>query len=104
MLLVTTFTVHGHELEELGLVRGNTVQSVHLGKDIMASFKTLVGGELKGYNEMTTNARELATQRMVQSAEELGADAIVGVRYASGAITEGSAEFLCYGTAVKYVS
>ncbi|MGL4549443.1 YbjQ family protein [Eubacterium aggregans] len=87
----------------MGLVLGNTVQTVHLGKDFMAGLKTLVGGEAKGYNEMMTNARELATQRMITEAEALGADAIVGVRYSSDAIMENAAEILAYGTAVKFV-
>lgn len=79
MLMVTKNEITGKKCQEIGLVLGNTVQTVHLGKDFMAGLKTLVGGEVKGYNEMMTNARELATQRMITEAEALGADAIVGV-------------------------
>ncbi|MBS6161229.1 MAG: YbjQ family protein, partial [Firmicutes bacterium] len=80
MLILTTDCVPGKEIEALGLVEGNTIQSVHLGKDIMNSFKTLVGGELTSYNEMMNSARSLATGRMIEQAQALGADAIVCVR------------------------
>ena len=102
MLMVTTDYVAGKELEMLGLVKGSTIQSKHLGSDISQSFKTLVGGELKSYNEMMNTARALATKRMVQEAEELGADAIIGIRYASAAVMQGAAEVMAYGTAVRY--
>ena len=104
MLLVTTETVSGKQLETLGLVRGSTIRSKHIGKDIGASFKTLVGGELKGYTEMMNEARAIATKRMVAEAEELGADAIVNIRYASSAVMQGAAEVIAYGTAVKFVN
>ena len=84
------------------LVEGNTIQSVHLGKDIMNSFKTLVGGELTSYNEMMNSARSLATGRMIEQAQALGADAIVCVRYSSASVTQGAAEIMAYGTAVKF--
>jgi len=102
MLIVNTDYIAGKELEMLGLVKGSTIQSKHLGKDISQGFKTLVGGELKSYNEMMNEARALATKRMVQEAEELGADAIVCVRYASAAVMQGAAEVMAYGTAVKF--
>ena len=102
MVLVNTDYISGKELEMLGLVKGSTIQSKHIGKDISQGFKTLVGGELKAYNDMMNEARELATNRMVQEAEHLGADAIVNVRYASSAIMQGAAEVMAYGTAVKY--
>ena len=102
MILVNTDYIAGKELEMLGLVKGSTIQTKHLGKDITQSFKTLVGGELSAYNEMMNDARALATKRMVQEAEALGADAIVGVRYASAAVMQGAAEVMAYGTAVKY--
>lgn len=102
MLIVTTEYISGKELEMLGLVKGSTIQTKHLGKDITQSFKTLVGGELSAYNEMMNDARALATKRMVQEAETLGADAIVGVHYASAAVMQGAAEVMAYGTAVKY--
>ena len=102
MLIVTTEYISGKELEMLGLVKGTTIQTKHLGKDITQSFKTLVGGELGAYTEMMNDARALATKRMVQEAEALGADAIVGVRYGSAAVMQGAAEVFAYGTAVKF--
>ncbi|MBQ4129219.1 MAG: YbjQ family protein [Ruminococcus sp.] len=103
MILVNTDYITGKNFEMLGLVRGSTIQSKHLGKDIAQSFKTLVGGELKAYNEMMNEARALATKRMVQEAEALGADAVVNIRYASAAVMQGAAEVIAYGTAVKFV-
>ncbi len=103
MILVNTDYISGKELEMLSLVKGSTIQSKHLGKDIMQGFKTLVGGELKAYTEMMNEARALATKRMVEEAESLGADAIVNIRYASSAVMEGAAEVMAYGTAVRFV-
>lgn len=102
MLLVNTDYISGKELVMLGLVKGSTIQSKNIGKDIGQSFKTIIGGELKSYNEMMNEARELATSRMVEDAERLGADAIVNVRYASAAVMQGAAEVMAYGTAVKF--
>ena len=102
MILVNTDYITGKELEMLGLVRGSTIQSKHIGKGIAQSFKTLVGGELKAYNEMMNEARALATKRMVEDAEALGADAVVNIRYASAAVMQGAAEVIAYGTAVKF--
>ena len=104
MILVNTDYISGKELEMLGLVKGSTIQSKHLGSDIAQSFKTLVGGELRSYNEMMNEARAIATKRMVAEAEALGADAIVNIRYASSSIMQGAAEVIAYGTAVKFVS
>ena len=104
MILVNTDYINGKEFEMLGLVKGSTIQSKHLGKDIAQSFKTLVGGELKAYNEMMNDARALATKRMVEEAETLKADAIVNVRYASSAIMQGAAEVIVYGPAVKFAN
>ena len=101
MILVNTDYIAGKELEMLGLVKGSTIQTKHLGKDIGAGFKTLVGGELTSYNEMMNEARALATKRMVEEAESLGADAIVNIRYASASVMAGAAEVMAYGTAVK---
>ena len=103
MILVNTDFITGKEIETLSLVKGSTIQSKHIGKDIAQSFKTLVGGELKAYNDMMNEARALATKRMVAEAEALGADAVVNVRYASSAIMQGAAEVIAYGTAVKFV-
>ena len=102
MLIVTTESIAGKELEMLGLVKGSTIQSKHLGSDISQSFKTLVGGELKSYTEMMNDARALATKRMVQEAEALGADAVVCVRYASAGVMQGAAEVMAYCTAVRF--
>ncbi len=95
--------ITGKELETLSLVKGSTIQSKNIGKDISQSFKTLVGGELKAYNEMMNEARALATKRMVAEAEELGADAVINIRYASSSVMQGAAEVIVYGTAVKFV-
>jgi uncharacterized protein YbjQ (UPF0145 family) len=102
MLIVTTDYISGKELDMLGIVKGATIQTKHLGKDITQSFKTLVGGELSAYTEMMNDARALATKRMVQEAASLGADAIIGVRYGSAAVMQGAAEVFAYGTAVKF--
>ncbi len=103
MILVNTDFISGKELETLTLVKGSTIQSKHIGSDITQSFKTLVGGELKSYNEMMNDARALATKRMVAEAEALGADAIINIRYASSAVMQGAAEVIVYGTAVKFI-
>ena len=102
MILVNTDYISGKELEMLGLVKGSTIQSKNIGKDITQGFKTLIGGELKAYNEMMNDARALATKRMVGEAEEMGADAIVCVRYSSASIMQSAAEVMAYGTAVKF--
>ena len=103
MVLLTLNYVPGREIDALGMVKGNVVQSKNIGKDITQGFKTLVGGELKAYIEMMNEARALATQRMVKQAEDLGADAVVCVRYASASIMQGAAEVMAYGTAVKFL-
>ena len=102
MILVNTEYISGKELEMLGLVQGSTIQSKDIGKDILQSFKTLVGGELTGYTEMMNEARAMATKRMVGMAEAMGADAVVNIRYASSAVMQGAAEVIAYGTAVKF--
>ena len=86
----------------LGLVKGSTIQSKNIGRDITQSLKTLVGGELGAYTDMMNQARDLATQRMVAEAEALGADAVVNVRYSSAAVMQGAAEVMAYGTAVRF--
>ena len=102
MIVTTTERIPGYEIEEvLGIVFGNTVRSKHLGKDIAAAFKTLAGGEIKSYTEMLTEARNEAIKRMIDEAEKLGADAVVGVRLGSSAVMSGAAEIVAYGTAVK---
>ena len=103
MILVNTDYITGKNFEMIGLVRGTMIQYVHLGKDIMNSFRTLVGGELTSYTEMMNEARALATTRMVEDALAMGADAVINVRYTSSSVTQGAAEVMAYGTAVKFV-
>lgn len=102
MILVNTDYITGKELEMLGLVKGSTIQTKNIGKDITQGLKTLVGGELTAYNEMMNDARALATKRMVVEAEALNADAVVNIRYASSSVMAGAAEVIAYGTAVKF--
>ena len=102
MILVNIDYIPGKEFELLGLVKGSTIQSKNIGRDITQGFKTLVGGELKAYNQMMNDARALATKRMAEEAEALGADAVVNIRYASAAVMQGAAEVMAYGTAVKF--
>lgn len=102
MILVNTESIPGKEIgEALGIVKGQIVQTKHLGKDFMAGLKTIVGGEINSYTEMIDEARTIATNRMIEEATKLGADAIVGVRYASSEVMQGASEILAYGTAVK---
>ena len=101
MQLLNIDHIPGAEVEALGLVKGAVVQSKHLGRDFMASLKTLVGGEIVGYTEMLTEAREIALRRMVDEAERLGADAVLNIRFSSSAIMDGAAEVVAYGTAVR---
>ncbi len=102
MKLVSIDYIPGEEIKEvLGIVKGQTVHSKNIGRDFMAGLKTIVGGEIVGYTEMIASARQIATKRMVDEAENLGADAIVGVRYGSSQVMTGAAEIIAYGTAVK---
>ena len=93
--------IPGIEIDALGLVKGQVVQSKNIGRDFMAGMKTIVGGEIKGYSQMLESAREIATKRMIDEAQKLGADAIVNVKYGSSAVMNGAAEIIAYGTAVK---
>lgn len=100
MILVNTETIPGYKVVEIkGMVSGNTVRAKHAGRDIAASFKNLVGGELKGYTELLTESRREAMQRMIAQAQQLGANAILNVRFSTSAITAGAAELYAYGTA-----
>ena len=102
MLIVTTPNIPGKEIKEtLGLVKGEIVQSKNVGRDFMAGMKTIVGGEIKSYTDMIKEARQIATDRMIEEAKSLGADAIIGIKYGSSAVMQGAAEMLVYGTAVK---
>lgn len=101
MIVVNTETVTGYRIREIkGIVQGNTVRAKHAGRDIAASFKNLVGGELKGYTELLTESRREAVQRMMAQAEQLGANAILNVRFTTSAVSAGAAELYAYGTAV----
>ena len=102
MLLLNIDHVPGREIEALSIVKGTIVQSKNFGKDFMASMKTLVGGEITGYTEMLIEARQIATKRMVDEAESLGADAVINIRYGSSSVMQGAAEVIAYGTAVKF--
>ena len=103
MILVNTDYISGKELETLGLVKGSTIQCKNIGRDITQSFKNLVGGEMKAYTDMMESARALATKRMAQEAEEMGADAVINIRYSSATVAPNAAEVLAYGTAVKFI-
>lgn len=101
MLVTNLEIVPGKRVgKHLGLVQGSTVRSKHVGKDIMAGLKNIVGGELTGYTDLLKEAREEATERMVQQAESVGANAVLNVRFSTSSITQGAAEMLAYGTAV----
>ncbi len=101
MIVVNTETIAGYTVREVkGLVQGNTIRAKHLGRDFAAGLKNLVGGELKGYTELLIEARRQALERMLAQAEQLGANAVVNVRFTTSAVTQGAAELYAYGTAV----
>ena len=102
MKILTIEKIPGQEYEALDTVKGTVVYSKNLGRDFMAGVKTLVGGEITGYTEMLNEARGIATKRMADAAQALGADAVVGLRYASSSVMQGAAEVVAYGTAVKF--
>ena len=102
MILVNTDFVFGKEISEmLGLVRGNTIQAKSIGKDLKAGLRHLAGGEIKEYTDMLAESREIALKRMQEKAENLGADAVINIRFMTSSIMGGAAEILAYGTAVK---
>lgn len=102
MKIVTVESLQGYNYEELGVVTGSTIQSKNMFTDFGQGLKGIVGGELRGYTNMMEKAREQATQRMLDQAVRMGADAVIGVRYTTSAIMQQAAEVLVYGTAVKY--
>ena len=102
MKLVSIDTIPGKNYEVLGIVKGTIVQTKNIGRDFMAGMKTIVGGEIVGYTEMLNEARQIATKRMVDEAEVLRADAVVGVRYGSSQVMQGAAEVIAYGTAIVF--
>lgn len=101
MLLLNIEYIPGKKIEALGIAKGSVVQSKNFGKDFMAGMKTLVGGEIESYTQMLTEARQIATKRMVDDAEAMGADAVIGIRYTSTSVMQGAAEITAYGTAVR---
>lgn len=102
MIVATTSEIAGRRIvRTLGMVRGNTIRARHVGRDVMASLRNLVGGEIPEYTKLFAEAREQAIDRMVEDAESLGADAIVGVRFSTSMVVSGAAELMVYGTAVK---
>ena len=101
MKLLSINYIPGNEIDALGLVKGTVVQTKNVGRDFMAGMKTLVGGEIVGYTEMLNEARQIATKRMVDEAKELGADAVIDIKYGSSQVMAGAAEVIAYGTAVK---
>jgi len=101
MLLSTTYTIHGRKIvKHLGLVRGNTVRARHIGRDIMAGLRNMVGGEITDYTKMMAESREQAIDRMIEQAQKLGANAIIGVRFSTTETMQRAAEIMVYGTAV----
>ena len=103
MIITTCDVIPGQQVEILGLVRGNVVTSKHIGRDIRAGFKNMVGGEIKSYTDMMNEGRNIAEQRMVEEAQRMGANAIICARYASASVMEGTQEMLAYGTAVRFL-
>jgi uncharacterized protein YbjQ (UPF0145 family) len=102
MIYSTTETIPGREIQEsVGVVTGNVVQAKHIGRDIMAGLKSIVGGEIRGYTEMLNEARDIAIGRLVENAKQKNADAVVGIRFTTSSIMDGSSEILVFGTAVK---
>ncbi|MCL2168933.1 MAG: YbjQ family protein [Defluviitaleaceae bacterium] len=103
MLHVTTFEIPGVNIQHIGLVQGSVVRTKHIGRDIAAGFKSLAGGEIKGYTELMYETRAIATERMIEHAKASGADAVVGVRYSTCSVMGNASEVMAYGTAVKFV-
>ncbi|MEJ2639564.1 MAG: YbjQ family protein [Desulfosarcinaceae bacterium] len=104
MILTNIETIPGKAIvEHFGLVSGSTIRAKHIGRDFMASLKNLVGGELKGYTQLMSESRRQATERMISQARQLGANAIINVRYSTSSVAQGAAELYAYGTAVKFV-
>lgn len=102
VMISTTETIAGKQIEEtLGIVRGNTIRARHVGRDILAGLKNIVGGELHDYTKLMAEAREQSIDRMIDEARDLGADAIVGVRFSTSVVAQSAAEILVFGTAVK---
>ncbi|OHD81158.1 MAG: hypothetical protein A3J97_10870 [Spirochaetes bacterium RIFOXYC1_FULL_54_7] len=104
MILVNTDFISGKTLSTISIVKGSTIRSKHLGKDILAGLKMIVGGELTDYTDMINEARAIATKRMVDEAVEMKADAVINIRYGTSNVAQGAAEVIVYGTAVKFIN
>ncbi len=102
MIISTTENI-GKNYEVIGIAKGTTVNSRHIGKDIGASFKTIIGGEIKGYTEMIEEAQRIATERMIEDAQSMGADAVVCTRFSTSSVMQSASEITVYGTAVKFI-
>ncbi|MCL2600577.1 MAG: heavy metal-binding domain-containing protein [Treponema sp.] len=102
MLLTTSENIAGKQVVPLGVATGNVVQAKHFGRDVMAGFKSLVGGEIKGYTELLNESRSIATNRMIDEAKKMGADAVICLRYHSATVMDGACEVMAYGTAVRF--
>jgi len=102
MLMVTSEFIQGKELEHLGLVQGSVVRAKHIGKALLAGFRAIGGGEIVEYTELMLEARQVATDRMVEDAKKLRSDAIISVRYSTCSVMEGNSEVMAYGTAVRF--
>ena len=103
MIVTTGNEIQGKKFQEIGIVKGNVVRARHIGRDIMASFKNIAGGEIVSYSELTSSSRDEAYSRMVKEAEKQKADGIIAMRFSSSSIMDGTIEMLCYGTAVKFI-
>ena len=102
MLVITADNIPGRQIEALGMVKGNVVRAKHIGRDLMAGLKNLAGGEIKSYTDLLSESRQIAYDRMLAEAEEMGADAIVAMRFSSSQVMEGASEMIAYGTAVRF--
>jgi len=103
MIVTTCDVIPGQQVQVLGLVRGNIVTSKNIGRDIMAGFKNIAGGEIKSYTQMISDGRQVAEERMIAEAQRMGADAIICMRFSGGSVMDGTVEMLAYGTAVKFI-
>ena len=99
-LFTVNYLPSNYNYEIIGLVKGNTAQAKHIGKDLLAGLKNIVGGEVEGYTEMLDEARNIATKRMIEEAKKLNANAIIGIKYSSSSVMEGTTEVIAYGTAI----
>jgi len=102
MMIISTESIPGKDFEAISFVQGSVVWSKNIGRDIMAGFKNIVGGEIKSYTDMLTEAREVSLSRMKENAKKLNADAVIGIRFATSSVMAGASELIAYGTAIKF--